>query len=85
MHRLRSLIERLSRHSMMVVTALLIAVAVLMIWFLIVGASTSASQVTIGIAALAAFFAAFSAIGSLLQAVEVEKQDNVSCSGVNRI
>lgn len=64
----------LSRRSVFIVIALLVAVGALLIWFLIAGTSPATANVSIGIAAVSVMLAAISAIANLLQAVEVQKQ-----------
>lgn len=64
----------LSRRSMFFITVLLLGVAILLFWFLAAGFSPTNERITIGIAAVTAFLAAISAIATLLQSVEVQKQ-----------
>jgi hypothetical protein len=70
----RRLAYNLSKHSALVLVALLLAVAVLIIWFAVTGFSQSATLVTIGIAAISALFASISAFANLLQAAELQSQ-----------
>jgi uncharacterized protein (UPF0333 family) len=70
----RSVLYWLSQRSTLVVTALLIALGVLVAYFLTVGFSSSQAQAVIGIASVSAFLAAISATANLLQAVEVQRQ-----------
>lgn len=72
--RIRKILQWLSRRSVVLITALLIAVGILLAWFLSAGFAPGSDRITIGLAAVAAFLAAISAIASLLQAVEVQKQ-----------
>ena len=72
--RARLLLQWLSRRSIVLVTILLFAIAVLFVWFLSAGFFADATHAIIGIAAISALFAFLSAFANLLQAVEVQKQ-----------
>lgn len=63
-----------SRRSGLFVIVLFFAVVTLSFWFLFAGFSPNAERTIIGIAAITAFLSAISAIATLLQAVEVQKQ-----------
>ena len=63
-----------SKRSVVFVTVLLFGVAVLLVWLLVTGFSQTNIVLSLGIAALSAFFAAISSIASLLQAVEIQRQ-----------
>jgi hypothetical protein len=71
---MRKILQFLAKRSVFFITALLIGLGILLVWFLITGFSTDSQRITIGIAVIAAFLAAISAIANLLQAVEVQKQ-----------
>ena len=72
--RIKRTLQWISRRSVFVITVLLFAVVILLFWFLSAGFSPTNEQAIVGIAAITAFLAAVSAIATLLQAVEVQKQ-----------
>ena len=72
--RIKKILHWISKRSLFFVTVLLFAVAILLFWFIIAGFSPDNERITIGIAAITAFLAATSAIATLLQTVEVQKQ-----------
>jgi len=72
--KLKAILHWLSKRSVILITVLLFGVAILLFWFLAAGFSPDNERMTIGIAAITAFLAAISAIATLLQAVEVQKQ-----------
>ncbi len=71
---LKLFLQWLSRRSVILIVILLLAVAVLLVWFISVGFSPNTEHVLIGIAAISAMLSMISAFANLLQAVEVQKQ-----------
>ena len=63
----------LARHSTFLFAALLLALAATFTWFVVSGFNPSSTTAPLGLAAVAAVFAAISSIGSLLEAVETQK------------
>ncbi len=61
------------RFGLVIITALLVGVAALLIYFLVAGFSSSTVGVSLAIAALAVFFAAIGSIANLLGAVEAQR------------
>jgi len=72
--RIKQILQWFSKRSVFVITVLLFAIVILLFWFMSAGFSPTLEQMTIGIAAITAFLAAVSAIATLLQAVEIQKQ-----------
>jgi len=70
----RNIVRWIARRSVLIFTFLVIAIAVALIWLLVVSVPFNVVVVSIGIAAVSAVFAAISAIASLVQAAEVQKQ-----------
>ena len=70
----KHILQWIAKRSILFVVVLIFAVAVLFLWFLVTGFSQSQVVISIGIAAISAFFAAISSIASLLQAVEIQRQ-----------
>jgi len=72
--KIKRMLYWLSRRSIFLVTTLLFAIVIILFWFLSAGISPDNERTIIGIAAVTAFLSAVSAIATLLQAVEVQKQ-----------
>lgn len=72
--KLKLALQWFAQRSIFIVTALLVTVGALLIWFLVAGFSPTTTNVSIGIAAISVMLAAISSIANLLQAVEVQKQ-----------
>ncbi len=72
--KLKLALQWFAHRSIIIVTALLVAVGALLIWFLVAGSSPTTANASIGIAAISIMLAAISSIANLLQAVEVQKQ-----------
>jgi hypothetical protein len=72
--RIKRVLNWVSRRGVFLTIALLFAVVILLFWFIIAGFSPNAERTIIGIASITAFLSAISAIATLLQAVEVQKQ-----------
>lgn len=72
--KLKQALQWISKRSIFFITVLLFAITILLFWFLAAGFSPDNERMTIGIAAITAFLAAISAIATLLQAVETQKQ-----------
>lgn len=70
----RNLLQAISRRGALIIFALIIGIGVILTWFIVSGVTPTGVQVTIGIAAISAFFAAISSMSNLLQAVETERQ-----------
>jgi hypothetical protein len=71
---IKRLFHWLSRRSIFFITCLLFATIIFLILYLITGSSFSNDRIIIGIAAVSAFLAAISAIATLLQSVEIQRQ-----------
>jgi len=72
--RVKHLIRWLTRRSTIVVATLLIAIGVLLAWFIVTGFSQTDARIFIGIATISAFLAAVSAIANLMSATEIQRQ-----------
>lgn len=72
--KLKRIFHWLSRRSVFLVTTLLFAVVVILLWYLSAGFSPDKERIIFGIAAISAFLSAVSAISTLLQAVETQRQ-----------
>jgi len=72
--KLKHIWQEIAKRGVFVVAILLLAVSVLFIWFLVTGFSQSQANITIGIAAVSAIFAAISSIAGLMQATEIQRQ-----------
>lgn len=72
--KIKAILHWFSKRSVVLITVLLFGIAILLFWFLTAGFSPDNERMIIGIAAITAFLAAISAIATLLQAVEVQKQ-----------
>lgn len=72
--RMKHILQWLSRRSIVVVTTLLIAIGILLVWSIVTSFSQTDTRVSIGIATVSAFLAAVSAIATLMSAVEMQKQ-----------
>ena len=71
---IKNILYWFSQRSAIVITVLLLAVGVLLIFYLSAGFTPTSESVVIGISTITVFFAAISAIANLLQAVETQKQ-----------
>jgi hypothetical protein len=72
--RVKRVLHWFSKRSVFVITTLFFAIVVLLFWFVIAGFTPDNERMIIGVAAITAFLAAISAIATLLQAVEIQKQ-----------
>ena len=66
------------RHAPWIIGLTLLLISGVIAWLVFVGSSQDATWVAIGVAALASFFGAFSAVASLVQAFEAQKQREMS-------
>lgn len=66
------------RHAPWIIGLILLLISGVIAWLVFVGSSQDATWVAIGVAALASFFGAFSAVASLVQAFEAQKQREMS-------
>lgn len=71
---IKRMLHWLSKRSVFFVTALLFIIVVILFWYMSAGFSPNNEKIIIGIAAVSAFLSAISAISTLLQAVETQKQ-----------
>lgn len=71
---LKHIWQEIAKRGIFVIAVLLLAVCVLFTWFLVTGFSESQATITIGIATVAAVFAAISSIAGLMQATEAQRQ-----------
>lgn len=74
MKKIKNIIYKLKKIFIYVLSLFLFGVGVILIWFLVVGFSSSEIWIPIGIAAISAFFAMVSSIANLIQADEIKKQ-----------
>jgi hypothetical protein len=72
--RFKRFLQSVARRTAFLIAILLFGFGIFLIWFLTVGQSNNLNQVAFGVAAISAFFAAVSAIATLLQAVEIQRQ-----------